>query len=167
MTTAPEDGQLSAYLKKGGLRERHLDLLLAEEMAVNPSFVRWVPEGAYRDLKDGQREHLALPAGAPAHVSTTVSFWDSSGQPGAAGETDVLVRLEWEDGVAVGLFIEDKLDAVFQPWQGRAVRSPSSRCSHSHRYGAGRTTNLRRARRIECLIRQGPPDGGHRRLVSG
>jgi hypothetical protein len=117
MMTAPGESPLSAQLAKGGLRERHLDLLLAEELAVNPNFARWVVEGAQRDLEDGQREPLALPAGAPSRISTTVSYWDSSGHPGAAGETDVLVRLEWEDGAAVGLFVEDKLDAVFQPWQ--------------------------------------------------
>lgn len=115
--TFPEGGALSPQVAKGGLKERHLDLLLAEELAVNADFTRWVAEGAQRDLVDGKRESLALPPGPPVAISTTVSYWDSSGHPGAAGETDVLVRLEWEDGTAVGLFVEDKLNAVFQPWQ--------------------------------------------------
>jgi len=94
MMAFPEEGALSAQFAKGGLRERHLDLLLAEELAVNANFARWVAEGAQRDLEDGQREPLALPAGAPSQISTTVSYWDPSGHPGAAGETDVLVRLD-------------------------------------------------------------------------
>lgn len=97
-----------------GLKERHLDLLLAEELAVNPSFARWFADGAPRG-DDG--EVIALTTGRPRNVTTTVSVWDSANHPEAAGETDVLVRLEWDDGFAVGLFVEDKLDAVFQPWQ--------------------------------------------------
>ena len=73
MMTAPGESPLSAQFVKGGLRERHLDLLLAEELAVNPNFARWVVEGAQRDLEDGQREPLALPAGVPSQISTTVS----------------------------------------------------------------------------------------------
>lgn len=117
MTMRPGEGVLRAQYGKGGLRERHLDLLLAEELEVNPNFARWVAHGAERVLSDGRREPLALPDGPPSAVSTTVSYWDSSGYPGAAGETDVLVRLEWEDTVSVGLFVEDKLDAAFQPGQ--------------------------------------------------
>ena len=100
-----------------GLRERHLDLLLAEELAVSPEFARWMAEGALGHLPDGARGPLPLPDGTPSAVRTTVSYWDPTGHPDAAGETDVLVTLEWQDRAVVGLFVEDKLDAVFQPWQ--------------------------------------------------
>lgn len=100
-----------------GLRERHLDLLLAEEIAVNPTFAWWVAEGALTHLLDGARQPFPLPQKPPASVASEVSYWDPSTHPEAAGETDVLVRLNWDDAPPVGLFVEDKLDAIFQPWQ--------------------------------------------------
>lgn len=117
VTMAFDEPAVGRNLARRGLRERHLDLLLAEELAVNPRFARWVAEGALRDVTDGPREALPLPEGPPSSVSTKVSYWDPVGHPNAAGETDVLVRLEWQAGWPVGLFVEDKLDAVFQPWQ--------------------------------------------------
>lgn len=101
-----------------GLRERHLDLLLAEEFHTHPEFARWMADGALLP----NLSTLVVPPGPPHSVTSSVSFWDPGDHPQAAGETDVLVRLEW-DGSAIGLFVEDKLDAVFQPWQVERYRA--------------------------------------------
>lgn len=90
--------------------ERHLDLLLAEELSCRPAFARWMIDECLRDAK--------LPAGAPDEVIVEISHDDDIGDdPDAAGENDLFLEARWNDGGRVLLLIEDKLDAVVQPRQ--------------------------------------------------
>lgn len=124
---ATEERQTLDKRRWRGLREPHLDLLLAEELAVNPEFAHWVAQGALMQLPDGRRLPLPVPADPPLTVTTKVSYWDPGRRPDAAGETDVLVQLLWEREPSVGLFVEDKLEAILQPWQ--AERYPARAAS--------------------------------------
>ena len=67
--------------------ERHLDLLLAEELSCRPSFTRWVFERAF-GADDGSLAEL--PSGDPHDVVVQVSD-DDSITDDAAGENDLLV----------------------------------------------------------------------------
>jgi hypothetical protein len=89
--------------------ERHLDLLLAEELECRPSFAGWL-------LKRGVL-HGNAPHSDPVSCVVTVSNVDPMVDPAAAGEDDLLAQIRWEDGTIGRLLIEDKLDAVLQPRQ--------------------------------------------------
>ena len=89
--------------------ERHLDLLLAEELECRPSFAGWL-------LSRGVL-HGRPPKADPVKCAVTVSNVDPTIDPDAAGEDDLLAELRWEDGTVGRLLIEDKLDAVLQPRQ--------------------------------------------------
>jgi hypothetical protein len=90
--------------------ERHLDLLLAEELSCRPAFARWMIERCVVGFK--------LPAGDPDEVIVEISHDDDIGDdPAAAGENDLFMEARWSDGTCVRLLIEDKLDAVVQPRQ--------------------------------------------------
>lgn len=89
--------------------ERHLDLLLAEELSCHPAFARYLFDHAFG---------TNLPAGEPGEVTVTVSHWDDDADdPRAAGENDLLVEAQWPTGETYRLLVEDKLDAVLQPAQ--------------------------------------------------
>lgn len=81
-------------------QERDLDLLVAEELRVNPDFARWVLSPF------GLGDALAFPA---AH--TTVSAVEDG------TEIDVLARFTRRDGGVHALLIEHKLDATEMPGQ--------------------------------------------------
>ena len=90
--------------------ERHLDLMLAEELSCNPAFARFVFVAGFGDR--------LLPAGDPSRVDVTVShFGDFGIDMNAAGEDDLLVEASWPDGQRFRLLVEDKLDAILQPRQ--------------------------------------------------
>ncbi len=89
--------------------ERHLDLLLAEELECRPSFAGWL-------LSRGVL-HGHPPTERPVECTVTVSNIDSTIDPDAAGEDDLLAELRWADGTIGRLLIEDRLDAVLQPRQ--------------------------------------------------
>lgn len=91
--------------------ERHLDLLLAEELVCNADFARFVFSAAFRDRP-------GFVDAAPAASEVTVSDLDVTGiEVGASGENDLLVESRWNDGRRYRLLVEDKLDAVLQPSQ--------------------------------------------------
>jgi hypothetical protein len=90
--------------------ERHLDLLLAEEVCCNSDFGRWVIE---RSVLFGD-----VPDGAPAKTLVEVSHDDHiSAADGSRGENDLFVSAQWPNGQQMRILIEDKLDAVVQPAQ--------------------------------------------------
>ena len=86
--------------------ERHLDLLLAEELECRPAFARWFIAKAI-PAED-------LPMGTPELVQVTISRYVSDLGAAAAGEDDLCVVADWADGSRIVLLVEDKLDAVLQ-----------------------------------------------------
>lgn len=90
--------------------ERHLDLLLAEELSCNDEFARWFMKRAVLIRE--------VPDGLPLETVVEVSHDDSIGiDAGASGENDLFVSAVWPNGKIVRILIEDKLDAVVQPRQ--------------------------------------------------
>lgn len=98
--------------------ERHLDLMLAEELECNPAFAQWVIDHAFNDAS--ARSGTVAPrisAEPPTSVTVEVSHDDGLGlAEGVAGEDDVIVEAQWKDRT-VRLLIEDKIDAILQPRQ--------------------------------------------------
>ena len=89
--------------------ERHLDLLLAEELCCNSAFARFLFERALG------ADHI--PYDDRPEVTVTISDADDLGaDEGAAGETDVLAEANFS-GQRLLVLIEDKLDAALQPNQ--------------------------------------------------
>ena len=88
--------------------ERHLDLLLAEELTCNQPFAHWFAE---RSKVSG------LPDGDPSKVSVGISHDDTTDSSDDAGENDLLVDMHWQNGWTLRLLVEDKLDAPLQPRQ--------------------------------------------------
>lgn len=91
------------------VRERDVDLLLAESFSSDAHFRRWflaeVPDmGKSLETEVLKVRVSDLREGAPAE---------------AVGETDVRVDIEWTDGVTGLLSIENKIAAEAQPAQGR------------------------------------------------
>ncbi|MEY9185778.1 hypothetical protein ABIG06_007333 [Bradyrhizobium sp. USDA 326] len=89
--------------------ERDLDLLLAEEFAVNPAFAE-------------RFKALTKFASEPA---TIANFWVSKSD--SLGESDLIVVYQRGDGSRFGLLIEDKVDANFQPDQAQRYRLRANR----------------------------------------
>ena len=90
--------------------ERHLHLLLAEELSCNDEFARWFVE---RAVLIGE-----IPDGTPFETVVEVSHDDDIGiDVGACGENDLFVSARWANGRVVRILIEDKLDAIVQPNQ--------------------------------------------------
>lgn len=103
--------------------EAHLDLLLAEELAVNPGFLRRFIE----PLRDSLQEAVS---GDDLTAAVRLNTWDGGG-PGCiatdGGENDIDV-LVTGGGHTLRILIEDKVWAVFQPDQGgRYQRRAGSR----------------------------------------
>jgi len=80
--------------------ERDIDMLLAEELRVNPIFGKWVME------KFGLAESLTFPA-----VATNVSVVEDG------SEADVVATFSAKGGSLHRLFIENKIDAMLMPEQ--------------------------------------------------
>ena len=89
--------------------ERDVDLLLAEELAVNPAF-------------GGHFKSLTKFAGETANVS---DVWVSKSN--SLGESDLLVVYRREDESRFALLIEDKVDAGLQPDQAERYRMRAER----------------------------------------
>ena len=89
--------------------ERDIDLLLAEELTVNPAFSAW--------LKGKTRF-----ADVPAEIADVfVSKSDN------LGESDLIVTYTREDGPQFAVLIEDKIDAPLQPDQALRYRLRAKR----------------------------------------
>jgi len=104
--------------------EAHLDLLLAEELAVNREFLRRFIAPLSGALKQ------TTPAGGEVAAVVRLNTWDDGG-PGCVatdgGENDIDVLVAG-DGRSLRVLIEDKVWAVFQPDQGgRYQRRAASR----------------------------------------
>jgi hypothetical protein len=89
--------------------ERDVDLLLAEELAVNPSFA------------DG----LKAMTGFAAETASVVDFHVSKGNE--LGESDLIAVFARPDGTRFALLVEDKVDAPLQPEQASRYRSRAAR----------------------------------------
>lgn len=95
------------------VRERDVDLVLADSFSSLPSFVDWV-------LGNGPNP-LALPNALRARA--VVSYNRPSATPGGAGETDILVESVHVDGSIATLSVEDKVAASQQPDQAERHRA--------------------------------------------
>ena len=84
--------------------ERDIDLLLAEEFLVNPSFADWMK--AKTDI--GSRKARIV----DVFVSKANNL----------GESDLIALYELDDGKRFALMIEDKVDAPLQPEQAQRYR---------------------------------------------
>ena len=113
-TSGPDDAPQSEFAP-GGRFETRLDLLLAEELQVNPDFARWFASGAF-----------PTSATVPDPV-VRFNVWDEGGPPtlgpGEAGENDLDVTFRFAGGPTIRLLIEDKVWAPFQPDQGRRYQA--------------------------------------------
>lgn len=89
--------------------ERHLDLLLAEEIECRPAFARWLLDRGLR----GAMKHRP----DPIRIEVRIGWTDPSMDGVVAGEDDLFVTASWSDGTRSVLLIEDKLDAVLQRGQ--------------------------------------------------
>lgn len=120
MTGPPhETGGLPALLD--GWREARLDLLLAEELSVNPRFANHLSRQALDDAG-----HPA-PDGDPEKVDVAFNVWHQV-DDGNAGENDLDVRLIWPDGTSRRLLVEDKVWAPMQPRQAERYRARAEAC---------------------------------------
>jgi hypothetical protein len=89
--------------------ERDVDMLLAEEFLVNPSFASWF---ASQTKFSGKMSRVA-----DVFVSKSNNM----------GESDLIVVLETEAGGNVAILIEDKVDAPLQPSQAERYRLRADR----------------------------------------
>ena len=115
-----------------GLRERHIDRLLSEELEASSTFTAWFVRQVFGDQ---------IPQDAPSSCSTLI------GHHRLAGETDILVKVGWLSGIHAEIHIEDKLEALPQPAQAlryvTAVEEYETRCLF-RKSGASRTSCPRR-----------------------
>ena len=108
------------------VRERDVDLLLAELLSTEPSLTSWL-------LDRDTRRPAEIPAGVPAFVRAIVNYSRPDTPGGSAGETDVVVQADYpEGGGTVLLSIEDKVWAAPQRNQGERHRAFVE--SHSARW---------------------------------
>jgi hypothetical protein len=89
--------------------ERDVDLLLAEEFAVNPIFA----------------ERFKNVTKFNGQTATVVDFWVSKSNN--LGESDLIVIYQKEEGQRFALLIEDKVDAPLQPDQAARYRQRADR----------------------------------------
>lgn len=89
--------------------ERDVDLLLAEEFAVNPLFA----------------ERFKTVTKFNGQTATVVDFWVSKCDN--LGESDLIVIYQKEDGQRFALLVEDKVDAPLQPDQAARYRQRADR----------------------------------------
>ena len=92
-------------------REARLDMVLAEELAVDPAFATWFVReaGTWQSRAD-------LPEHRHSSATVRVNFREYA-EPipeEAYGETDVDLTLAWLDGLEFPVLIEDKIWAPFQ-----------------------------------------------------
>lgn len=99
--------------------EAHLDLVLAEELAVNPAFLaRFIAPGWNRRFYEEPPSDLK--------VTVSLNVYDGGGATCTsddAGENDIDVTVTASDGRCLRVLVEDKVGAGFQPDQGRRYRS--------------------------------------------
>lgn len=93
------------------VRERDIDLLLAELFVTRPTLVEWLVERACCAGYD-------VPLGPLSSVHAVVNYSRPEAAGDAAGETDVLVEANFADGTLI-LSIEDKAWAAPQDRQGQ------------------------------------------------
>jgi hypothetical protein len=96
------------------VRERDVDLLLAELFATEPAFTAWL-------LHHELRRPVEVPVGEPEKVHAVVNYSRPDSSAAAAGETDVLVTARFGDDLLL-LSIENKVWAAPQRNQGQRHR---------------------------------------------
>lgn len=85
---------------KGRKYERDIDVLLAEEFAISPEFADWF-------LQQTQKFKYVEAQVTDIYISMSDNL----------GESDLVVKFQRSDRKSFALFIEDKIDAQFQPNQ--------------------------------------------------
>jgi hypothetical protein len=89
--------------------ERDVDLLLAEEFAVNPIFA----------------ERFKAVTKFNGQTATVIDYWVSKSDN--LGESDLIIIYQMPDGRRFALLIEDKVDAPLQPDQAARYRQRANR----------------------------------------
>lgn len=89
-------------MKTRGLRERHVDRVLAEEFDTSVEFSDWFSRRVFGDR---------LPDSDLKEATTRISYHRQD------GETDVLIHFAWESGDCAVVHVEDKIGARPQPAQ--------------------------------------------------
>jgi hypothetical protein len=103
------------YIGVRSSREARLDLLLAEELAVDHDFARWF----FTQGVTWRERPAMLPGGRLRETRVRVNVVeDGPGvPPDAWGETDLELTLCWDNNRKLRVLIEDKVWALFQPRQ--------------------------------------------------
>lgn len=96
--------------------ERDVDLLLAEELAVNPTFA----------------DRLKSMTKFSSDTASVAEFWVSKSNN--LGESDLVIIFQRDDGGRFALLIEDKVDANLQPDQANRYRMRAERERSSGAY---------------------------------
>ncbi|MDQ6949228.1 MAG: hypothetical protein M3256_23970, partial [Actinomycetota bacterium] len=112
---------VSLQAAPAGWREARLDLLLAEELAVNPDFAERFARAAL------EKAGHSPPPGAPAVVHVRFNVWHEI-DDGNHGENDLDATLTWRDGTTRRLLIEDKVWAPLQPRQAERYLARAQDC---------------------------------------
>lgn len=116
MTAANDPACLAVGTWRSPVQEHHIDFLLEEEFATNPSFLQFV----LKEAAEHSREIWAAglpPASSEPHCSSVRSVTTDK------GETDVLVIYQSTEFFGrIALLIEDKIRAGFQPNQAERYR---------------------------------------------
>jgi hypothetical protein len=104
-------GPVSELAPVPWVRERDIDLLLAQLCRNEPEFVAWL-------VNERSIRHEALaPTGEPSVAHAAVNYSRSTAGGDATGESDVIVEALYPDGNLL-LSIENKAWAAAQPLQG-------------------------------------------------
>ena len=99
--------------------ERHLDLLLAQELECNDTFFQWF----LNQCSNGVQYDAAL-----ATREIVIGHWDPMEQQSQnAGEDDLYVNVTLANGQQLVMLIENKIDAVLQPNQIHRYRARAQR----------------------------------------
>lgn len=116
----PGDAAAVVDVSPSGWREARLDMLLAEELSVSPSFAKHFASAALESAK------CRAPHGPPK-VVVRFNFWHEV-DDGSHGENDLDVTLTWADGTTRRLLVEDKVWAPLQPRQAERYRVRAEAC---------------------------------------
>ena len=100
-----DDHEIEVASGKG--REARLDLLLAEELAVDRDFAAWFLREA------GVWPRPGLPERQHRNAVVRINHVEKDLPASASGETDIDLTLEWEDGHSLAVLIEDKVWSPF------------------------------------------------------
>ena len=108
-------GEINNLPAVPSVRERDIDLLVAHLASTNSEFVHWLLGAAHSPLD-------AAPAQPPSATKAVVNYSRPDAGGNAAGETDVLITAQYDDGDLI-VSVENKAWATAQPNQAERHRA--------------------------------------------